>query len=130
MKKNSSVRPEPLALTERCKVVGMAFAFGAVFTALFAILVMFAEPLHDVKKYPLDPTGWLVVRVDTGTVVREATMWDMVKAKYIRLLLLAMYVVVILFTLYVVALGLTGTRNGITRWLLKELSRKSFRGPD
>jgi hypothetical protein len=112
-----------LSFTERCKVVGVAIAFYAIFTALMAMAVLYGEPLSDFHKYPLDPRGWFIVRLTDGSVVREATLWDMLKAKYMVVLFLAGYVTIILVSLYAVLLGVRGKRNALTKWVLAELSR-------
>ena len=121
-----SIPADRLSPGERWKLAAVAFAFWAILTTLFGFIVAFAEPLEPLKTYPLDPTGWFVVRYD-GLVVREATTWDMIRARYQILLFLAAYIAVIIFSTYVFVLGVRGKQNGLTRWVLKELSRESFR---
>jgi hypothetical protein len=123
----ASNHDERLSAVARWKIAAAALGFWAVFTGIFALAVAFGEPLADFRKYPLDPQGWFVVRLDDGSIVREANLWDMIKAKYLMLLLLGGYVAGIVFTMYVVVLAVRGKQNTITNWILAELSQKSFR---
>ena len=119
---------ERLTVKDRCRVAVIAFAFWAIFTALFGLIFACGEPLEPLRKYPLDPAGWFVVRHPGGEVVREANILDMIKAKYFVLLFLAGYVGVIVLSAYVLFLGVIGKRSFLTRYVLRELSSdKSFR---
>jgi hypothetical protein len=117
-------QPERLLFAERCKVVSIALAFGAIFTFLVTMAFAFGEPFADVRKYPLDPSGWFVVRARDGSVVRRATYLDMARAKYTIVIWLAVEAGIVLLTLLVFVQGLLGRRTVITRWVLKELARR------
>ena len=118
----------PLTVQERSKVAAVAFAFWFIFTGIFAIIFACGEPLEPLRKYPLDPEGWVVVRNPGGAVIRDANLWDMIKAKYFVLLFLGGYAAVILTSAVIFVLGVLGKRNRLTTWVLRELSAKnSFR---
>lgn len=115
-----------LTLRERCKVAATAFAFFVAFSGVFAVIVIFGEPLRELKDYPLEPRGWFIVERN-GAVVREANLWDMVKAKYSTLLFLGGYIACSAFAGYVFVVGVLGRRNAVTRFVLTELGRQSFK---
>lgn len=110
-----------LSARERFTASLFALAFLLVFTGLFALIILFGEPFADLRKYPLNPNGWVVMH--NGVVLRDAKLWDMLKAKYLVVVFLLAYIAVIAFTAAVFLSAVRGRRNRLNAWLLSELAK-------
>jgi hypothetical protein len=81
---NEMDQPERLTARQGQKVAVVSGTLGLFFTGIFVAIFCFMDPSETVRKYPVDPTGWVVVRyrVNREEIVRPATASDMWWAKY------------------------------------------------